>query len=108
MKEHNMLVRDNIPDMIRGRGGVAKVRKLNVAEYKKALLDRLVKEAEEVQHATDKLEFIVELADVEEVLRTIIETYKIDRSELTRARNQKRKEKGGFQKRFFLEDVSQG
>lgn len=100
---YNKLVRDNIPSIIKQDGKKYSVRKLRTKEYKDELLKKLQEEAEEVLHAKNKGEIIKEIGDVEEVLMAIMDAHGVDCKEVTKIRNKRKKERGAFKNRVFLE-----
>jgi predicted house-cleaning noncanonical NTP pyrophosphatase (MazG superfamily) len=53
---HNKLVRDNIPEIIRGSGKQCEVEVMPPEEYRQALLAKLVEEAKEAQEAANAQE----------------------------------------------------
>lgn len=100
------LVRDRIPDIIRKNGDVPKTRVLKVGEYRTMLRAKLVEEAQEAEAAGSKNELISECADMQEVLMALYATYGIKCEEVARVARKKRRERGGFEKRIFLESTS--
>lgn len=105
-KAYNKLVRDKIPEIIEADNCTSVTSKLKVAEFKKALMTKLLEESAEVVEAKNKKELVKELADLQEVLLSIYEVYKIECSEVTKTAAKRRKERGGFKKRIFLESVT--
>lgn len=102
MKKYNKLVRDNIADIIKAGGGVAHTKVLSDDhEYLKALTDKLIEEALEVQQTP----VIEELADVLEVVQCITGQLNLSMEEVEIARQQKAKKNGSFKKRVFLEST---
>ena len=87
MKTYHKLIRDKIPEIIQADGKTCITRILSDEEYVDALEKKLNEEVAEYQ--TDKN--LEELADILEVLET--------------ARAKKSKERGGFEKKIFLERV---
>lgn len=106
MPTYNKLVRDEIPKIIKENGSVPVVRKLKAKEYKKELCKKVVEEAKEICEAESKGELIEELADMQEVLSALYSVYKIECSEVTKTARKKRKERGAFDKKIFLEKVN--
>ena len=96
------LVRDKIPEIIRNHGEIPRTRILSATEYRQELFRKLVEESSEAQNAKTKKDRVMELADIEEVLATIRDNLQIDKRTIALAQNKKRKERGGFLKRFFL------
>jgi len=105
MPKYKKLVRDRIPDIIRENGEVPIVRKLSQSEYKKELLKKLVEESGEAVRAKDKKHLVNELTDIEETILAVMEVFRIDCKDVTKERNTKKKERGAFAKRIYLEGV---
>jgi len=105
MQKYNKLVRDNIPNIIRSNGEIPMTRRLSMSEYKKELLKKLQKEAEEVTSAKGKKDLIKELADVQEVILALYRAFDIKRSDVTDTARRRRKERGGFNKKVFLKGM---
>lgn len=105
-KVYNKLVRDFIPKIIRADGHMPKTRKLRSNEYKQELFKKLLEESQEVAGAQhDRGELIKELGDVQEVLTAIYEEYDIHCSEVTSLARKRRKKRGAFKDKIFLESV---
>lgn len=99
----NKLVRDNIPDIINNNGEEAITRILSKEEYIIELYKKLEEEKNEVIDAGNKEELIEELADLYEVLNSIMEINNISFSDVENVRKQKLIKRGGFIKRIYLE-----
>lgn len=101
LKKYNKLVRDRIPEVIEKDGHKAKFKTLSEKDYIVALDKKLLEEVKE--YLADKS--IEEMADVLEVLYAICSArgYTID--ELEAKRQEKNIDRGGFEKRLFLEYV---
>ena len=101
---YNKLVRDKIPDNItKIEGRRANYKVLNDDEYLQELDKKLFEEAHEFieEHS------IEELADLMEVISSIVSAQKISMEEVEKARINKKNEKGGFNKKIYLIDVEQ-
>lgn len=98
------LVRDRIPEIVAAEGGQQNVRVLNDDEYARALLDKLVEEANELRAVTDSAT-LEEAADVYEVLLAILARHELDADDLPRAAASKRQERGGFDQRWWWESI---
>lgn len=106
MKIYNKLIRDSIPEIIEQSGDRAKIRVLDEEEYKRALLEKVAEEAEEVLTASsDKKELEKEIGDVYEVIDAVIQAFGLDREEIERVKADRKKKRGGFEKRLFLEST---
>lgn len=91
------LVRDNIPDIIRADGKTPVTRILDQEEYLNELDRKLQEEVAEYQ-ADKSLE---ELADILEVLSAICKARGYSREDLLKVRDEKRRKRGGFEKRIY-------
>lgn len=100
-KEYHKLVRDQIPEIIQESGLKCETLTLAESEYRQALRQKVVEEAQEVAVAEEQ-NLITELADIYEVIDAIIETYGINRELIIAEQMRRRKERGGFQKRIKL------
>lgn len=100
-QEHNKLIRDLIPEIIRQAGRECEVKTMSQAEYHQALLKKLVEEAKEATQANSN-NLVEELADVYEVVDAILINLEINKSLVLAKQEQKRQEKGGFNKKLRL------
>lgn len=100
-KEYHKLVRDKIPEIIQQSGLKCETVTLSESEYRQALRQKVVEEAQEVAVAEEQ-NLITELADIYEVIDAIIETYGINRELIIAEQIRRRNERGGFQKRIKL------
>ena len=93
--KYNKLVRDKIPGIIQKTGKEFQIAYYDEDEYKEALLEKLIEEANEVRNApSDRL--IIEMADLLEVYETIISANNISNDHLINLKNKRHKERGGF------------
>lgn len=100
-QEHNKLIRDRIPEIIRQSGREYEIQTMSQPEYHRALLDKLVEEAKEAAQAnSDNL--VEELADIYEVIDAILNDVEIDKGLVLVTQEQKRQEKGGFASKIRL------
>lgn len=98
---YNKLVRDKIPDIIKSAGKQAVTHILTDEEYLAELDRKLSEECAEYQ-ADKSLE---EMADVLEVLYSIVVARGYSVEELERVRAEKAEKRGGFADKIFLEEV---
>ena len=78
--EYPKLVRDKIPEIVEGKTGKeVKTRIMEDEEYRKFLLKKVEEEAHELANAEDKEHIVEELADVMELIDTILEVNGLDR-----------------------------
>lgn len=101
--KHNKLVRNKIPEIIESTGKKAKYRILDKAEYLIELEKKLDEEVAEF-HESKTLE---ELADILEVLYALSGTLGHSIEDLVNCCGKKYAERGGFNKRIFLEEVTE-
>jgi predicted house-cleaning noncanonical NTP pyrophosphatase (MazG superfamily) len=100
------LVRDGIPRIIEAGGGQPVTRVLDQTGYLAALRAKLMEEAEEARSAPGR-QFRSELADVLEVLRALAAAHSMSWEDVEAEAARKRDERGGFDRRIFLEYVDQ-
>jgi predicted house-cleaning noncanonical NTP pyrophosphatase (MazG superfamily) len=103
MKTFNKLVRDNIPEVIIGKGQKPNTRILSDEEYRTRLIEKLQEEV---------AEFIAdnngeELADILEVLYALAETISLSAEDIEVIRSKKAIERGGFKKKIYLISVEE-
>ena len=98
------LVRDPIPEIIQSEGRRPVSCTLDEPGYRKALLAKLIEEAQEASLATDD-DLPGQLADVLEVLRALTVTAGMSWPQLLALAEDKRSRRGGFGRRIFLESV---
>lgn len=103
---YNKLVRDQIPEVIAADGGQPVTRVLDDAGYEAALRTKLLEEAGEARAASDG-KLPAELADVLEVLQALARVHDMSWEDVVSEASRKRAERGGFDKRIFLEYVEQ-
>jgi predicted house-cleaning noncanonical NTP pyrophosphatase (MazG superfamily) len=100
MKTYNKLVRDKIPEIVSKSGGKAFYHYIEDDKtYLSALLAKDKEEGKELK-VNPSLD---ELADKLEVLYAIGEFLGLSPQDIEMARIKKKKERGGFNKRIFLE-----
>ncbi|PQV65269.1 putative house-cleaning noncanonical NTP pyrophosphatase, all-alpha NTP-PPase (MazG) superfamily [Abditibacterium utsteinense] len=99
--KYDKLIRDNIPAIIEAAGKTATIETMNEADYRAALLSKLVEEANEVRDATPE-ELATELADVLEVFDAILAAFEIDQEAVWKIQFERRAARGGFEKRLRL------
>lgn len=105
MITYNKIVRDKIPYIIESKGKTCKVRTLDSMSFMYNFRDKLQEEVDELRRAVTQEEILEEVVDVLEVIRTIAQNAGIGFEDVEKARLKKRQEKGGFDKRLFLEYV---
>jgi diadenosine tetraphosphate (Ap4A) HIT family hydrolase/predicted house-cleaning noncanonical NTP pyrophosphatase (MazG superfamily) len=99
------LVRDRISKIMTDQGIVIHERILDKKEFVISLKEKLLEEALEVQNAQNEKELIEELADVFEVLHTLIRSQDLTMEQIENARLQKRDLKGGFEAKVYIDSI---
>lgn len=107
--KYRKLIRDLVAARIWAENGGALIRKLDQDEMPAATLRKLVEESREaLEVANDPVELKKELADVLEVLYTVLDAHSISRKELQDIRRRRARERGTFRKRMFLIETPDG
>ena len=91
------LVRDEMPAQIASRGEIVVQSRLPRSEMRRALVAKLLEEAQELLGATDPDDVKGELADLLEVVRAMASLTGVSWSEVETAASDKRKSRGGFE-----------
>lgn len=102
--QYPKLVRDKIPEIIKENAGVFPEQKTlsKDEEFVDYLLKKLVEEATEVYHSADQDNLEEELADVYEIIDTLLALRKTTRGEIDAIQKEKRAKRGGFEKRILM------
>lgn len=98
MTIYNKLVRDKIPAIINSSGQKAITAVLDNNEYRKKLDEKLLEEVNEYLMSGS----VEELADIAEVLYTILDLKGVSTPAFERVMRDKTEEKGAFRKRLLL------
>lgn len=97
------LWRDKIIEIVEADGSKVHWRYLDDQEFDQQLRNKLLEEAEEVRNTQSKNELINELADLYEVIDTLIATNNITKEEIITEQMKKQDLRGGFDGRKFVE-----
>jgi predicted house-cleaning noncanonical NTP pyrophosphatase (MazG superfamily) len=100
-KTYNKLVRDRIPEIIAAEGRECATKIMEDAEYRQALLTKLVEEAQETAEA-ESSELLKELADLYEVIEALLLALDLDRDAIRAVQQKRHDERGGFEQRIKL------
>lgn len=101
--KYEKLVRDNIPEIIRSKGGTSVIHIADEKEYEEKLIKKLAEEVEEFKRDVNE----EELADIFEVVDAIITLKGFKKHTIEEIQQKKALERGKFEKRIIL-DESQG
>ena len=101
VNKYGKLVRDNIPEIIRGNGQTPVVRELSGDEYRARLNEKLLEEVREYL-ANNCVE---ELCDILEVAEALAGSMGCSAAEMQAVKTKKALANGRFQKKLFLEEV---
>ena len=100
MKQYNKLVRDKIPDILKGKKVKFKSHTANKKEYLDKLYEKFIEEFEEFKTKPSMEEY----ADILEVLEFIGKYYNFDLQEIKMFKKIKKETNGGFDKRIILDE----
>lgn len=100
------LVRDNIWKWHEEAGHTVGGRKLEGAELRNALCEKLHEEADEVDGALSKEELTEEIADVRQILDDLCREEGITEAEVQTAQEKKAERKGGFREGRYINTVT--
>ena len=98
MIEYNKLVRDKIPEIIESSGKKCDIEVLNDEQYLEYLNRKIMEEVKEYLESGE----IEELADLEEVLRAILNTKNVTYEKFEKIRIAKVDKRGAFEKKLLL------
>ena len=106
-KTYNKLIRDKIPEIIKKNGANPKISVLDDSKFKSALKEKLVEEAKELLEAKTDDEILNELSDVLQLLESIALNNDTTLAKVEKQKEKKKVERGGFDKKLFLEYVDE-
>ena len=98
---YNKLIRDKIPEIIENAGKEYEIHRADEQEYIEKLLLKVEEELAEFKEEPS----IAEMADLFEVLDSVINYYDFDKQKIKNYQKKKRKERGGFEKQLILDKV---
>ena len=105
-KIYNKLVRDNIPEIIKADNAKPNFRILEQTEFVKELFNKLKEEVAECEQAqSDQAALMKEIGDIYQVLEAIIKNCGLDQAEILKLKAYRQANRGGFDKKLFLESV---
>lgn len=100
--EHHKLVRDRIPALLQREGLRFEAATLPPELFQQALRAKLVEEAREAALAGQE-HLLTELADLAEVMDTLLASAQMTRAALLAEQERRRMERGGFEQRLWLQ-----
>jgi predicted house-cleaning noncanonical NTP pyrophosphatase (MazG superfamily) len=103
---YNKLVRDKSYKMVERSNGTMKSRRLDDAEFAAEVRKKLVEELDEVLTAPNTEELCDELGDVYELLEEYAQLHGLTGEQVAAAKHAKRKKRGGFAERVYIESVT--
>lgn len=106
-KIYKKLIRDKIPEIIKKDNAVPKVSVLNNEQFKIALKEKMVEEAKELLEAEASEEILNELSDIFQLLESIALENNLTVAQVEKKKEKKKLERGGFEKKLFLEYVDE-
>lgn len=98
------LIRDRIPEIVKSKWEQISIFIANQEEFKIKLFEKLIEESKEVIEAKTKSEIIEEIADLYEVIDSILENEKIDKEDVLNMQKTKRELRWGFNKKILLKE----
>ena len=101
-QEFNKLVRDKVPSNIEKGGEIVTKTRLSGEMFLRFLREKLIEESFEVLEAIDQDSIVGELADLSEVIDTILSRLGVTHHELRKCQEAKRGKAGGFQDGLVL------
>lgn len=103
------LIRDRIPKIIaQNDKAIAKIRQTKDSdEYLEFVLHKVVEETVELQHSLEEGNMEEELADVYELLETLLKINKWSRTDIKKIQEEKNKKNGAFEKGYILEELKE-
>ena len=100
----NKLVRDNLIAQMVGGGDHPKFRSLSQPEFVRELVKKLQEEAIELAQAKPE-RVISEIADIQQLIDTLLETLGVTKAKLNQIKAEKNKQNGTFKKRLYVENI---
>ncbi|WP_087972053.1 nucleoside triphosphate pyrophosphohydrolase [Oceanobacillus rekensis] len=106
MPTYNKLVRDRIPEIIENSGKDCKTDTLNQDRYILELKKKVLEEVEEYQRAATKEDALEELADLLELINTLVkDVHGSSMEELEKIRLDNAEQRGSYEEKVFLIEV---
>jgi predicted house-cleaning noncanonical NTP pyrophosphatase (MazG superfamily) len=101
--EYPKLVRDKIPEIVKAHEGIdAPTKILDDEEYLAYLLKKVVEEATELSETETDDHLQEEIADVYEIIDSILKLKHMNRDDVLKVQDEKRAKRGGFEQRILM------
>ncbi len=103
-QKYPKLVRDNIPVIIKQKNGTDVPTRIleSDQEFEKFILKKIVEEATELAHSLEAGNMIEEIADVTELIDTLLKLKRWSSEDVDKVQEEKRGKNGGFEKRILM------
>ncbi len=99
---YNKLCRDNVPDIIRGKGFECEVREVDHDEFRREIIRKVFEEASGVLNHIGREGLLKELADLMITVEALQKEYAITPEMLSEAVEKSIEEKGGYEDRLYI------
>ncbi|MBF2056731.1 MAG: hypothetical protein IGQ45_05780 [Cyanobacterium sp. T60_A2020_053] len=106
MMIYNKLIRDKIPDILSKNNLQYNIDNFSDHEYQQALKDKLLEEVQELLISKNSQEIEEEIADIYEVLDSLIDIFGLNQEKIKDIQVQKRIDKGSFRANIKLVSVT--
>ena len=100
--EYIKLIRDSVPEKMRGSGATADIRQMPLGRFGMALRAQLVQEAQEAGRPQTRETLQIHLADALAVLHELAALEHISMPELEATCEKRAENLGGFGRRFYI------
>lgn len=99
------LVRDFVPTNLANKNITIHTKTLSPQEYKQALIEKAKEELEEMETAENKEDLAIEIADMLEVIHSIMQANGFTQEEINKIQTAKREKNGGFEKQIYITKI---
>ncbi len=100
--KYEKLVRDRIPEIIKGKGETPITHIAEMEEFQRKLREKLDEEIREF----DEKPSVEELADIVEVLESLAKAHDISWENMLDIKKKKADERGGFSQKIILDEMT--
>jgi predicted house-cleaning noncanonical NTP pyrophosphatase (MazG superfamily) len=99
------LVRDKIVDQVISDGNKPNWHELSNDKFIEELKKKIVEESQEIPRTIDPAEVIKELADIQEIIDSILDALKVKKEDFLEIQKKKNDKAGSFKNKQYIEDV---